>query len=287
MQVMNWDDLRIILAVGRAGTLTAAARRLAVDQTTVARRLAAAEAALGARLFERSAGTLHPTPAGEAAIARAASVEAEIQALESGVGDIGAAIVGVVRLTSVPVLVNRLLIPALPGFARLHRGIRLDLIGEARNLDLRRHEADIALRLARPEAGGDVLTKRIGRLDYAAYGPRGGAAVGPLPWIGYEDGLRHLPQARWLAAAAEREGAAPLAVNDAEALVQALHAGLGRTLLPISIGDPDPLLARLDPAVALSRPVWLLAHRQSRREARIGATIAWLERLFTGTAHPD
>src|SRR5436190_1732757 len=67
MQGMDWNDLRYVLAVSRAGTLAAAARRLRVDQTTVARRLAAAERVLGARLFERIDGSLRPTLAGAAA----------------------------------------------------------------------------------------------------------------------------------------------------------------------------------------------------------------------------
>ena len=276
MQAMNWDDLRIILAVARAGTLAAAARRLAVDQTTVARRLAAAETDLGMRLFERVAGTLHPTEAGEAAIRRAATVEAQIQGLEAGI-TADTAPSGLVRLSAVPMLVDRLLIPALPAFVRDHPQIRLDLVAEPRNLDLRHHEADIALRLARPESGGDVLARRIGRLDYAAYGLRG---AGPLPWVTYGEGLRHLPQARWLAAAAERDGAAAVSVNDAEALIAALHAGLGRSLLPSRIAETAPQLERLHPAIALSRPVWLLTRRSTRQEGRIAATIAWIGRLF-------
>lgn len=72
MQVMDWNDLRYVPAVSREGTLAAAARRMRVDQTTVARRLAEAERGLGARLFERIDGGLRPTRAGEAAIAQAA-----------------------------------------------------------------------------------------------------------------------------------------------------------------------------------------------------------------------
>src|SRR5438105_3346779 len=85
MQGMDWNDLRYVLAVSRAGTLAAAARRLRVDQTTVARRLAAAERVLGARLFERIDGSLRPTLAGEAAIGQAARVEHEVEALKRGV----------------------------------------------------------------------------------------------------------------------------------------------------------------------------------------------------------
>ena len=279
--MIHWDDLRYILAIGRAGTLAAAARRLGVDQTTMARRLAAAETALGARLFERIDGALSPTAAGTAAIARAAEVEAQVRSLEGGVGGSDTTPAGVVRLTAVPILVNRLIIPALPRFVSASPGIELELIAEPRNVSLSRREADIALRMSRPERGGSALAKRLGTLDYAAYGPRGRSAD-DLAWIGYEEGLRHLPQARWIAAASAADEAAPLAVNDAETILQAVRAGLGKSLLPCRIADGEEGVMRLGPDVVLSREVWLLTHRELRHHGRIAAVIAWLQALISG-----
>jgi DNA-binding transcriptional LysR family regulator len=218
---------------------------------------------------------LYPTAAGEAAIVRAARVEQEVEALETGVTGSEAGVTGLVRLTAVPILANRLLIPALPKLFTAHPGLRLELVAEPRNLNLTRREADIALRLARPESG-TALARRIGRLDYAVYAPRRREG---LPWVTYEESLRLLPQARWVAAAGGDEG--PLLVNDAEAILQALHAGLGKALLPCFVADGDPRLRRLPgPKVALSRPLWLLVHRELRVQPRIAAVIAWLERLM-------
>jgi DNA-binding transcriptional LysR family regulator len=279
MQGMEWSDLRHVLAVARAGTLAAAARRLRVNQTTVSRRIAAAERALGARLFERSDGTLRPTKAGEAAVARAAQVEREVEALERRVGGADAALAGTVRLTSVPILVNRLLIPALPKLIAAHPRLQVELIAESRNLHLTRREADIAVRLARPEAG-TALARRIGRLDYAIYGPRRRAGAA-LPWITYEEGLSHLPQARWIDAAAGPDAAVSLRVNDAEAILQAVRAGLGRSLLPCFVADAEKGVARLGPSKpVLSREIWLLVHRDLRPQARIAAVIDWLRGLM-------
>ena len=66
---MNWDDLRFIVTLAREGRLATAARRLRVDQTTVARRLRALEESLGTPLFERSDGRWRPTPFGERVLA--------------------------------------------------------------------------------------------------------------------------------------------------------------------------------------------------------------------------
>lgn len=273
---MDWNDLRYVLTLSRAGTLAAAARRLNVNQTTVARRLDAVQRALGARLFERVDGAFHPTKAGEAAIEHAARVEQDIAGLEHGIRNVDHEISGSVRLTAVPVLINRLVVPALPELQARHPRLRLDLIADSRNASLTRREADIALRLARPETGRSVLARRLGQLDYAVYGARDGSPP-RLPWITYEEGLAHLPQARWIEMAGRGEAMAPLSVNDAETLFQAVSAGLGKSLLPCFIGDQAAGLRRLSGAKAvLSREIWLLTHAELRRQARMAAVVDWL-----------
>src|SRR5262249_21381309 len=178
---------------------------------------------------------LSPTRAGEAAIARAAQVEQEVLALEHGIGGADAVVAGTVRLTAVPILANRLLIPAAPRLFVRHPHLCLDLTAAPCNLSLPRREADIARRLARPESGA-ALARRIGRLDYAVYGPRRRNADG-LAWITYEEGLSHLPQARFIAAAARAEDTAPLLLNDAEAIGQAGGGRLGQARLPWFAGE--------------------------------------------------
>jgi len=279
-QTLNWNDLRYLLAVAQGGTLSAAARRLRVDETTVARRLAAAEAILGTRLFERADGAMRPTAAGEVAVAHAERVEREVQALHGRIAGADAAVAGSVRLTSVPIVVNRLLAPALPMLVAAHPLLRLELIAEPRNLSLTKREADMALRLARPQGGGSVVTRRIGRLDYAVYGPRDGDADA-LPWITYEEGLEELPQAKWIAAAARGRAAAPVTAGDAETILAAVRAGVGKSLLPCVVADREPGLRRLgDAAPVLSRELWLLVHADLRRLARIVAVIGWIEQVL-------
>lgn len=180
MQGMDWNDLRYVLTIFRAGTLAAAARRLGVNQTTVARRLAAAEAALGTRLFDRLEGTLRPTASGQKAVNRAARIEQDVDTLDHGIGGADADAAGLVRLTAVPVLANRLVIPALPQLREKYPRLQMELISEVRNVNLTRREADLALRLARPEAGGSILTKRLGNLAYAVTA-RGGALPTACP----------------------------------------------------------------------------------------------------------
>src|SRR5258708_6944824 len=115
MHDIDWNDLRHILALAREGSYAAAGRRLGIDPTTVARRLRALEAALDVRLFERGAeGEMRPTQAGGVAARRAETVEAEVGGLTAAVKGADTPASGTVRVTAVPILINRVLIPAAP-----------------------------------------------------------------------------------------------------------------------------------------------------------------------------
>lgn len=282
LQETDWSDLRHVLAVARTGRLSAAAQRLGVNETTVARRVARAERALGARLFQRLDGQLQPTDAGQVAVAYAERVELEVEGLRRAVAGQDLAAAGTVRLTSVPIVVNRLLAPALPGLVETHPALRLELIAEPRDLSLTKRDADLALRVARPSKEQRVLARRVGRLDYAVYGHAGSPEDG-LPWLTYEDRMAALPQAAWIAERLRRHGDATAiaAANDAETLLQLVEAGVGKTLLPSVVGDRLSELERLSgSAPVLTRELWLLVHPELRQLPRIKAVIAWLEGLL-------
>jgi DNA-binding transcriptional LysR family regulator len=287
MQTINWNDLRYVLAVSRGGTLAAAARLLAVDDTTVARRLAALEATLGVRLYERlPQGGLLLTTAGERATLRAERVEREMSALGplAGANDL---VSGTVRITSVPIVVNHVLVPAAKILRERHPNLQLELVAEPRDLSLTRREADLALRLARPKTGGTrVLARRVGTLRYEVYAAAscGARDASTLPWISYDDTMAHLPQARWIAARAVRnsERVAAVHVNDAEGVLGAVIAGLGRSLLPCIVADADPRLRRVGAKrrpPALTRELWLLTHAELRRLTRVEAAVEWIEAI--------
>ncbi len=278
----NWNDLKFVLAVARAGSYAAAGRRLGVNERTVARRIDTLEACLQARLFDRGDSGILPTPAGEQALAAAERIESGSSELARQIGGADQVVGGRVRLTAVPMLINRVLIPAAHQLARDHPQLELELIAESRDLSLTRREADLALRLARPQREMRLLTRRLGKLDYAVYA-RVEAAVDSAPWIGYEDGMQHLPQARWIAdqIRASTAESGRIAVNDIEGVLAALRAGLGKSLLPTLIGDAADDLSRLDDRISLQREIWLLVHPELRRLARIRAVIHWLEATLT------
>jgi DNA-binding transcriptional LysR family regulator len=288
MQSMNWNDLRYILAVSRGRPLAAAARLLGVDDTTVARRLVAVQEMTGVRLYERHAdGTLRLTASGERAVLHAERIEREVGALDDALSGADDMVSGTVRVTSVPIIVNHVLIPAAPTLLKHHPELQLEFVGEARDLSLTRRESDLALRLARPKTGGTkVMARRIGTMRYDVYASALCSAreAKMLPWVTYDEAMAHLPQARWIATTAARndERIAALHVNDAEAMLEAVIAGVGRSLLPCVVADSDSRLRRLGSkpgAPALSRELWLLMHSELRRLGRIEAVVEWIEKI--------
>ena len=154
-------------------TFTAAARLLEVDDTTVARRLTAMQEKIGVRLYQRLAdGTLQLTTSGERAALHAERIEREIGLLAVGLAGADDMVAGTVRVTSVPIIINHVLVPAVEILLKRHPQLRLELIADARDLSLTRREADLALRLARLKTGGTRVTaRRIGTIRYEVYVP--------------------------------------------------------------------------------------------------------------------
>ena len=284
MQIKNWNDLRYLLAVARGETLRAAARQLLVDDTTVARRLTSLEQEIGQRLVQRRGdGRLALTELGQRVAKEAEAVERHYDAIAATVAGERGTTFGTVRMTAVPILVNRLFARNFAALTKRAPGVVVELIPDSRDLSLTRREADVAIRLARPTTGGMAIKiSRIGSLAYAAYASRAlpPARTRKMPWVTYESAMAHLPHARWMDRAGRGgEGASALRVHDAETALEAIAAGEGRTLLPILVADRDQRLRRIkvpsDRAIP-AREIWLLTHADDTGIGRITAVTDWI-----------
>ncbi|HZR76957.1 LysR family transcriptional regulator [Bradyrhizobium sp.] len=279
MQELDWHDLRYVLAVAREEALAGAARTLRVNETTIARRIARAELILGSKLFHRTRGKLLPTETGQIVIQHAEHIDAEIQTLGERAAATDSRAAGSVRLTANPLLVNRLLIPAITELRAAHPLLQIELVAEPRNLSLTKREADLALRMGRPNREQRVVARRIGDFPFAVYGAADKRRL-KQGWIAFDDAMTHLPNAAWIRRAIQQEEGGPplLTVNDADAMLHSIRNGLGRSLLPCAIADRDPALTRLSgKAPVLTRELWLLVHPDIRHLARIKAVVGWLE----------
>lgn len=288
MPSYDWNDLRYLLALHRAGKLKPAGHSVGTSETTVARRVRALEARLGTALFLRSAkGRYEPTHAALQILTHAETIERESLAIQDLTGKITKQVVGSLRISAVPIVVNRVLVPHLGSLIRKYPRLTIELVPASSNLDLSKREADLAVRFARP-AGGGLRTKaqKLGEMSFSAYVAR---SVSPeravsLGWITYDDAHSDLPQARWLEAVTTNsaEPRACLKVADAETALEATANGFGKTLLPQVVANADtrlrPVQAESD-ATFPAREIWLLAHVDQASRSSIMAAKEWLGRI--------
>lgn len=277
---MDWNDLKTFLVLARRGALTGAGAALGVSASTVSRRVADLEAALGSSLFVRHPTGYLLTDEGQALLGRLDPVEVALASIEAGTRDRAAAPQGVVRLAAAPIHVDPLLVPGLPEFRRRFPGIRLEIASEVRTIGLSRREADLALRLSRPEQGNLVI-KRLARQAHGLYAARTYLEAWPLAGdppsldghavVGWTEEYGHLPAAQWLARLAE--GAVPALLTTSLATqLAAVRAGLGLAVLPCFCADAAGDLVRvIGPAALPSLDLWLVIHGDAARSARVRA----------------
>jgi DNA-binding transcriptional LysR family regulator len=271
--VIGWESWHTLLAAARSGTLAGAAAALGIDPTTAGRRLKRMEERLGKRLFERAGGTLEPTPACAALLPHLAAAETALAEAEAIAPlETAAAAPRVVRITSVALICDHILAPALPRLLR-DRRLRVELIGDNRNLSVARGEADVAVRLG-PPAGAGVPARPVGTLRYAVYAAAG-ADPDTLPWAGFDTTLAHLPEYRWVEKAAGRAGVA-FRVNRTEAARSLATAGLAKALLPAILAEGAPGLTRIGPIGAVERPLWLILNTEDAEAPHIKAVARWI-----------
>jgi DNA-binding transcriptional LysR family regulator len=273
---MDWEDLRHFLALAEEGSLSAAARRLGVDHTTVARRVAALEATLGVRLLDRLPRSVAVTEAGRrvATLGRSMGVAAEavIRAADAEDG----ALVGPVTVSAPPILASTVVAGRLAALRARHPGILVTLLGDMGRADLDRRRADVALRLTRPDRG-DLVARRVASMPFGFFGALETAET-EADWdlIAHEESTAHFPQARWLESRLAGRSVV-FRSNDLATHVAAAVAGLGVALMPLYLGTVTPGLRRLasreDPPV---REVWMVVHDDLRRVPRIRLVMDFL-----------
>jgi DNA-binding transcriptional LysR family regulator len=264
---LDWEDLRVFVALARESSLSAAARALKVSHATVGRRIAALEKTLGRTLFDRRAGGYVLTAEGAAVLELATDMDERAHAILRRTG-LEAGLTGTVRLTTIETLAERFLIPHLAEFHRRHPGIDLEVVSDPRSLSLARREADVAVRFARPQAG-ELITRRLATIAVGVYVAPGGDTSA---WVGLDESLAHVPEAQWLARHAAGERVA-LRANTLMALLAAARAGFGKALLPRWFAEKEGLIAVPPPAPTPVREAWLVVHPDLKVVPRVRALI--------------
>lgn len=285
---MNWDDLRIFLAVARTGTLSAAGAQLDVDPTTVARRIARLEQTVERTLFEHTPNGHVLTPRGVEMLEHAQAMEsAAIASFERSIG--GASPGGTVRVSVSEGFGTWIVAPHLAAFSERYPDVTVELVASTGFLNPSRREADVAIMLARPKIG-PLLVRKLTDYRLGLYGavgtgePRTLAALKGQRLVGYVPDLIYSPALRYLddVAGGLSANLASTSVNAQAAMVR--HgAGLG--ILPCFIGEGDAGLTRLLAGeIDIRRAFWLVVHRDVRGIARVKAFVEWLDALVVTLA---
>lgn len=282
MHDLNWDDLRFILAIARAGTIRAAADHLRLNHATVSRHVAQLQEELGVRLFERRGRTLSLTNAGAELVETARQIEQQVVAVGRKLSGGDVRLHGNVRIALTDSLAA-VVAPALPGFAAEHPGISLELATGLSFKSLTQMEADIAVRVV-SQPQDSLVGRKLAAFEVAAFASRSLLAdvqpsrVADYPWIGWTDAFRAFPMEAWLR---ERLPEAHVSVRaDSEiALWNLVKAGVGAAFIPAVLGHSDPSLRRVGPREGIPSfwsTLWILTHEDLRHTRRVQVVSAWL-----------
>ena len=285
---MNWDDLRLFLAVARAAKLSTAARILGLDATTVGRRLDRLAHDLGTTLFEQGKTGRVLTERGSRLLVHAEAIEhAAFEARVEVAGE-RSLLSGTIRVSVADGFGTWIVARHLADFHRANPQIVVELIASSGFLNPSKREADIAVMLVRPTTG-PLISRRLTDYVLGLYAARSYLAgakpianaadlldhvlIGYVPDVLYSSALDYIAEVRPGTAADIRSSS----IN-AQAVLAISGAGL--CVLPRFIGEQDDRLAAVLPGqVALTRAFWLVVHRDVRSLARVAAFIDWLVAL--------
>jgi len=276
---MNWDDLRIIAAVRDEGTYAGASARLRIDETTVGRRLARIQRDLGVPLFDAVDGLRRPTRHCEAVLEHVGAMAAHVAAIDR-IKESQAGPVGRLRIASTNAVAEELLAPHASSFLRDHPGLTLQFLTASGNVKFSRWQADLAIRLRKPEKG-DFTISKLGEVRLYFFEPaeRGGESIACF----YPDELDAIPEQQFLRA--KRLKAARCVTDNVRIIRRMIQSHHAVGVLPEHscaelLADRN-LRATLLPK---RRDVWLLVQNHLKRDPATRVTIDWVRACFQETS---
>lgn len=292
----DWNRARAFLVTAEEGSLSAAARALGMSQPTLGRQVAALEDELGVALFERGGKGLELTPSGVElmehvrAMGQAAS---EFSLAATGQSD---SIEGRICISATEVMATFVL-PAIIGRLRqLQPGIRVEIIASNEASDLKRREADIAIRAFRPTQP-DLIARKLSDLTASLYAtpvfleqfrqPLQPEDLRAAEWLGFSTN-----NPEYMAALQERgfvlsEHNFTVRTDNHMVHWELTKQGVGIGMMPVEIGDAEPLVQRVFPGKAVFKgEIWLVSHRELRMNRRVRTVFDFLAEELSENASP-
>ncbi len=283
---LNWDNIRLFLAVARAGSLRGAAEQLKVNHATVSRGIKLLEKSLSTRLFDRSRSGLTLTQPGEVLMVSAEKMEQETRTIVAQIAGSETYPSGKVRVSVPSFLAYNFLPPLFARFSQKFPEIDLDIQVTSRFSDIMCFEADVSIRIAWA-VEEDVVVRKLVQYAKCIYAnpeyldARQNFEIGDgqgLEWIGWGD---KETKPDWVRNSPFPNAVVRHSMNDPILQLEAVASGMGITYLPSFIGDADPRLQRV-PGVepTADRFLWILLHKDLRETARIRAFVDFMSKAI-------
>ncbi|MFZ1830269.1 MAG: LysR family transcriptional regulator [Candidatus Competibacteraceae bacterium] len=257
---MDWNNLNVLVAVARKGSLAGAARVLGVNHATISRRISALETEVGTGLVRRLARSTPLTETGRQIADLALGMADRARQIERLTKLQPSRVSGTIRLSAPPAMLSETLMPRLAGILDAYPELRLDLVADSRITSLEQGAADIAIRLTEPLAPQSIARK-LGQISYGLYGTGRHIEQNATSWrfIAAGPELAHTPAQKWLT---EFAAGRPFVLMSSDPHVQksAAESGLGIALLPDRIADQSRKLLQVPSAAPPARTAWLVMH---------------------------
>ncbi|NNF79084.1 MAG: LysR family transcriptional regulator [Rhizobiales bacterium] len=274
MHKINWQDLQYILVVARQGSVSAAARSLGVNHSTVLRRINALEERQGLRLFDRLRTGYVLSQEGQHLLQAAQSIEDTVTGLERRITGAELQLEGTIRVTTTDSVLLTICGSHIAKFQKTYPNITIELTVTSSILSLSKRDADVAIRPSRFEP--ERLTgERICDFHFALYaGPDFWTAncdtpLPQQPWLAPDESMAGSPAGRWMRDKIP-EAKIVMAADSFLALGDAARRNLGVAILPCAQGDAMPDLVRIgEPLKDYKTGLWVLTHRDLLGAVRI------------------
>lgn len=285
---MEWNDVRIFLAVARCGSFGEAARALNVSHPTVGRRIKVLEDEAKQALFRRTKDGLVLTDAGDTVRALAESMEDSALSMERRLTGNDQRLEGILRISSADWFAGYVLAPVLVALIHRHPAVVPEVIASHRLLDLSRREADVAFRIV-PFSEPDIVQRRLMRMSYGVYASAATAQAlqdnpASVGVILMNTAQSHFPDVAWVL---ERFPRCRRAFTSTNRSVQAQMClrGVGIAVLPRPLGDAVSGLQRLDtPDQPPTREIWVGYHQDLRHMDRLRAMLNIADMMLSDSA---
>lgn len=280
----DWSDLRVFLAVVRAGSTLAASKSLGLAQPTVARRIDALEHALGLVLFQRNTRGFQPTPDARALIDDAELMENAAIEFSNKARQLTAGKSRTIRITAFKDAFNHRFSSVIQAFTALHSNVHFEFVASDDVIDIGAGEADVALRIAAQIDDPSLICRKIRDLSYSLFASKGYAAKQPLPsseaefsghtFAVHEGLLASYEFSKWLLARIDPDQIA-MTCDHPKAMEAAVLMGVGLGPFPTSLRNNDNFIHCLKLPPETDVPIWLVVNPAAYRRPEVKAFTAF------------